>query len=73
MERLRLDKIIAASGRYSRREVKQLIRQGRVLVGGVPARSPEDKADPETEVAPMRAVSSSASCSPTLSVSATMC
>ena len=49
MERLRLDKIIAASGRYSRREVKQLIRQGRVLVGGVPARSPEDKADPETE------------------------
>ena len=49
MERLRLDKIIAASGRYSRREVKQLIRQGRVLVDGVPARSPEDKADPETE------------------------
>ena len=47
MERLRLDKIIAASGRYSRREVKLLIRQGRVLVDGMPARSPEDKVDPE--------------------------
>ena len=48
MERLRLDKIIAASGKYSRREVKLLIRQGRVLVDGVPARSPEDKVDPES-------------------------
>ena len=47
MERLRLDKIIAASGRYSRREVKLLIRQGRVLVDGMPARSPEDKVNPE--------------------------
>ena len=35
------------AGRYSRREVRQLIRQGRVLVDGVPARSPEDKVDPE--------------------------
>ena len=47
MERLRLDKIIAASGKYSRREVKLLVRQGRVLVDGMPARSPEDKVDPE--------------------------
>ena len=38
MEKARLDKIIAAGGRYSRREVRQLIRQGRVLVDGVPAR-----------------------------------
>ena len=44
----RLDKIIASTGRWSRREVKSLIRQGRVLVDGVPARSAEDKADPET-------------------------
>ena len=43
----RLDKIIASTGRWSRREVKSLIRQGRVLVDGVPARSAEDKADPE--------------------------
>ena len=48
MERLRLDKIIAASGKYSRREVKLLVRQGRVLVDGMPARSPEDKVDPES-------------------------
>ena len=44
----RLDKIIASTGRWSRREVKNLVRQGRVLVDGVPARSAEDKADPET-------------------------
>ena len=44
----RLDKILAGTGRWSRREVKSLIRQGRVLVDGVPARSAEDKADPET-------------------------
>ena len=44
MEKARLDKIIAAGGRYSRREVRQLIRQGRVLVDGVPARAPEDRA-----------------------------
>ena len=34
----RLDKIIASTGRWSRREVKDLIRQGRVTVDGVPAR-----------------------------------
>lgn len=43
----RLDKIIASTGRWSRREVKGLIRQGRVLVDGLPPRSPEEKADPE--------------------------
>ena len=44
----RLDKIIASTGRWSRREVKNLIRQGRVLVNGMPPRSAEEKADPET-------------------------
>lgn len=43
----RLDKIIASTGRWSRREVKNLIRQGRVLVDGMPPRSAEEKADPE--------------------------
>ena len=43
----RLDKIIASTGKWSRKEVKNLVRQGRVLVDGVPARSAEDKYDPE--------------------------
>ena len=47
MDKARLDKVIAGEGTYSRREVKLLVRQGRVLVDGVPARSPEDKVDPE--------------------------
>ena len=42
----RLDKLLAATGRWSRREVKQLVRQGQVLVNGVPAASAEKKYDP---------------------------
>lgn len=48
MELQRLDKIIASTGRYSRREVKQLIRQGRVLVNGTAPRSAEEKVEAET-------------------------
>ena len=47
MEKQRLDKVIASTGKFSRREVKILIRQGRVLVDGVPARSAEDKVEAE--------------------------
>ena len=47
MAKERLDKIVASCGKFSRREVKGLIRQGRVLVNGFPARSGEDKVDPE--------------------------
>lgn len=43
----RLDKVISATGKYSRREVRLLVRQGRILVDGVPAASPEMKVDPE--------------------------
>lgn len=49
MEKQRLDKIIASTGRWSRREVKSLVRQGLVMVDGRPARTAEEKADPETE------------------------
>ena len=47
MELQRLDKVIASTGKWSRREVKLLVRQGRVLVDGFPARTPEDKVAPE--------------------------
>ena len=43
----RLDKLIASTGKYSRREVKLLIKEGRVLVDGRPAASAEDKVDPD--------------------------
>lgn len=44
----RLDKLLASTGRWSRREVKALIKEGRVLVDGVPARGGEAKADPDS-------------------------
>ena len=46
----RLDKLLASTGKWSRREAKDLIRQGRVLADGVPVRSGQDKADPESAV-----------------------
>ena len=46
MEQLRLDKLLAATGRWSRRKAKELIREGRVTVDGRPPRSPEEKLDP---------------------------
>lgn len=48
MEAQRLDKIIASTGRFSRREVKLLARQGRILVDGRAIRDTAEKADPET-------------------------
>ncbi len=46
----RLDKVIANRGAASRREVKALVRQGRVLVDGVPAAAADMKVDAETAV-----------------------
>ena len=43
----RLDKLLAGTGRWSRREVKELVRQGRVRVDGQTARTAEEKVDPE--------------------------
>ena len=42
----RLDKILANTGRWSRKEARELVRAGRVEVDGKPARSPEEKYDP---------------------------
>ena len=46
----RLDKVLAGTGRWSRREVKLLVRQGQVQVNGAAASSAEEKVEPETAV-----------------------
>lgn len=46
----RLDKRLAATGRWSRKEARELIRAGRVSVSGAPCRAPEEKVD---EAAPV--------------------
>ena len=46
----RLDKIISATGNKSRREVREMVRQGRVLVDGKPAPAADMKVDPQTAV-----------------------
>lgn len=48
MEKQRLDRIIASTGKWSRREVRELARRGSISVGGVVVRSAEVKCDPET-------------------------
>ena len=48
MAQARLDKLIASTGRWSRSEVKRLIREGRVLVDGALAASAEQKCDAAT-------------------------
>ena len=39
----RLDKLLANTGRWSRREARELVRQGRVTVDGAAAPAPEEK------------------------------
>jgi len=46
----RLDKRLAATGRWSRKEVKELVRQGRVAVNGRTALRPEEKCEPADEL-----------------------
>lgn len=46
MAEQRLDKLMASTGKWSRREAKLLIKEGRVLVDGRPAASGDDKIDP---------------------------
>ena len=47
MPLLRLDKILADAGASTRREAKELVRQGRVTVNGMVAASVETKYDPD--------------------------
>ena len=39
----RLDKLLAATGQWSRKEAKALVKAGRVQVGGARPKGPEDK------------------------------
>lgn len=48
MEKQRLDKLLASTGKWSRREIRLLVRSGKILVNGIPAASAEDKYDPDT-------------------------
>lgn len=41
----RLDKILAGTGRWSRKEVRELVKQGRVSANGVLVKAPEEKVD----------------------------
>lgn len=47
MAKERIDKILSSTGLWSRKEVKELVRQNRVKVDAVPVKKPEEKADPE--------------------------
>ena len=46
----RIDKIIASQGKYSRSEVKKLVKSGRVTLDGRVLRSGDEKADPDVNV-----------------------
>ena len=46
---MRLDKMMSDLGVASRKELKQIIRSGRVSVNGIPVREPEIKLDPEND------------------------
>ncbi len=49
MPKQRLDKIIASQGAYSRSEVKELAKKGRITVNGRAVADSAFKADPETD------------------------
>ena len=46
----RLDKLLAATGTWSRKEAKALVKAGRVRVAGELPKGPEDKVAPGTPV-----------------------
>ena len=44
----RIDKLLSSTGKWSRKEIKDLVRHGRVLVGGKAVARAEEKVDRET-------------------------
>lgn len=47
--KIRIDKFIADTGRWTRSDARELIRSGRVLLSGAPCTVPDTKFDPEEE------------------------
>lgn len=45
----RIDKLLASTGLWSRKEVKELVRRGRVTVNGAAVLKAEEKADPDRD------------------------
>ena len=45
----RIDKTIASQGKYSRKDVKKIISQGRIQVNGETIKKPETKVNPEKD------------------------
>ena len=50
MPRIRLDKFVSDCGVATRREIKQMVKAGRISVNGEVAKTPDIKLDPETSV-----------------------
>ena len=46
MAKMRLDKLLAGQGTLSRREVKEMVRRGRVAVNGAVVRTADLRLDP---------------------------
>lgn len=50
MPQIRLDKFVSDCGVATRREIKQMVKAGRISVNGEVAKTPDIKLDPETSV-----------------------
>ena len=45
---MRLDKLVSSQGKYSRSDVKKLIKQGLIVVDGKVVKTPDEKVDPDS-------------------------
>ena len=50
LEQFRLDKIIAAQGEYSRKDVKKLAQRGAITINGKVVKKSEEKIDPDRDI-----------------------
>lgn len=50
MAKMRLDRLLAGQGTQTRKEVRELIRKGRVTVNGQPEKAADRQVEPLTDV-----------------------